>query len=121
MRSKVIWGTRGKKRFFVNDKEVTEAEFDIACPTKVSRLLPAANILAKNSKCWPRKSDALGGHGSQKAALEAESIRIGVPTEYALDETGGCQAVIRSNAHQRDLLKAKGYRNNDGGYGQITS
>lgn len=125
MYSKIVWGSRGKKTYYLgvtkdSMKECTEEEFDAAFPAKIKDLLKTQtpqNTLMQTSKAWPRKSDALGVHPSQKAAAEAQSINFGVPTEFD-GKTG--QAILRDNAHQRELQKAMGWQNNDAGYAQVT-
>ena len=122
-RARIVFGTRGKNRYYVDDKLVTKAEFDKVFPTKIDDLLatqtPQATLM-QTSKAWPKCSNAISGHGEQKAEMEAHAAKMGVPTEYRIDETGRAQAVLTSSAHQRDLCKALGYVNLSGGYGQIT-
>ena len=120
MRIKIVYGARGKKEYFIDGKPATEAEFDAAKPTKIDDLLKSQSppaTLAQTSSAWPRKSNSLGVHPKQKKAAEAQAAKFGVPTEFD-SKTG--QAIIRDNAHQRDLSKALGYHNHDGGYGQVT-
>lgn len=120
MKAKIVWGARGKRTYFLGDAEVTKEEFDQACPTKIEDLLATGKVagtLMETSAAWPRKSDALGCHPKQKAAMEERYRKLGVPTE--IDAKDG-QAIIRNNAHQRDLQKALGMHNNHAGYGSIT-
>jgi len=120
MKVKIVFGTRGKNIYYVDDKEVTKDEFDKLCPNKIDDLLKANKpqaTLMQSSKAWPIKSDSLGVHPSQCDEAEAHAKKVGVPTEF--DRKTG-QAIIRDNAHLRDFNKAHGYRNRDGGYGQVT-
>ena len=122
MRAKIIFGNGRtiKDRYFVNDKEVTKEEYDEACPSKGKCLLTLSEppcTIHSSHKAWPRLSDALGVHPKQKAAAEEQARKLGVPTEF--DAKDG-RAILRDSAHQRDLQKALGYHNNDGGYGTIT-
>ena len=123
-RAKIIFGTRKKKdRYFIDDKEVTKKVFDKEFPTKIGDLIASQtpqNTLMQTSKAWPRRSNSRGCHAKQKAEFEAEAANAGCPTEYRLDETGNCSALMQSPAHQRDFLKALGLNNRDGGYGQVT-
>jgi len=118
-RAKIVWGSRGKKSYFADDKPVSKAEFDRLFPTKIEDLIRTQtpiNTLMNTSAAWPRNSDALGCHPNQKEAAQAESIRLGVPTEYTSDG----KAVLRDGAHQRDFMKALKMHNRDGGYGGIS-
>ena len=122
MRFKVIFGN-GRKipdRYFVEDKEVSKTEYDAACPSKGKSLLTfqkTPSTIHSSHKAWPRLSDSLGVHPKQKKEAEEQSIMLGVPTEF--DAKDG-RAILRDTAHQRDLQKALGYHNNDGGYGEVT-
>lgn len=122
-RGRVTVGSRGKFHYFVEGVEVSKEEYDAAFPKKIDDLLatqiPQATLM-QTSKAWPKCSNAISGHAEQKAEMEAHAAKIGVPTEYRIDKTGRAQAVLTSSAHQRDLSKALGYVNLDGGYGQIT-
>ncbi len=119
-RGRIIYGQ--SRRFFVDDREVTQAEFDEAFPSRpIGQLLKVEpNALMETSKAWPRMSDALGVGKGQKQKAEEVFAKKGVPTEFVPDGSGGYSAVIRNNAHQRDVLKAMGMHNNDAGYGQVT-
>lgn len=103
-------------RYYIDGEEVTKKVFDNACP-KRDPITEQAVVLMESSKSWPRKSDAVGVGRNQIDAMQALLIKKGVPTEF--DRKTG-QAIVRNNAHQRDILKALGYHNNEGGYGQIT-
>lgn len=106
-------------RYFVDDREVTKAEYDRVFPShKIKEIMP--QVLMETSRSWPRKSDAWGVGSGQKEKAEATMAKLGVPTEYVSDGSGGYSAVIRNNEHQRKLLKATKMHNLDGGYGTIT-
>ncbi len=115
MRSKIVISSRGKFTYFINDKEVSEKEFKKTCCGTVQGA--CATTMLQSSKSWPKKSDACGVHPRQVEDAYEASVKLGVATEFDR-ETG--QAIFRDNAHQREFLRAHGYRNNDGGYGQIT-
>lgn len=114
-RGKVIFGN-GRKipdRYFVNGVEVSKAEYDKAFPAQFSGKVETVN---KTSKCWPRLSDSMGVHPNQRRAAYEASVKQGVPTEFHEDG----RAIIRDNAHQRDLQKVLGVINKDAGYGEVT-
>lgn len=97
--------------YFIDGCEVTKAQFDLAFPDLGA---PLPRIKGR-SKCavLPKLSDALAVHPRQvKEAIES-SVKKGVPTDFAADG----RPVIRSRAHQKAYLKAYGFHNKDGGYG----
>lgn len=101
---------RGNK-YFIDGREVGRAEFnrlipDLGAPTTKPRA---------GSKCavMPKLSDALAVHPDQVQEAREDAIKKGVPTDFAADG----RAVIRSRAHQKAYLKAYGFHNRDGGYG----
>lgn len=114
MKFKVVWSNPPK--YFVDGKEVSKKKFDKVCRTKWLGSVPKPTTLMQTSKSWPRTSDAIGCHPSQKAETEAALKKLGVPTE--INAQG--EAIVRDNAHQRDLCKALKIVNHRGGYGQIT-
>lgn len=115
-----IIGHGDRTRYLIDGEEVSKKAFDAVFPDKpiCGRALP--NTLMETSKSWPRMSDALGVHSSQVAKAEAQAARLGVPTEFVKEGKHAGAAIIRDNAHQRDLMKALGHHNTDGGYGQVT-
>jgi hypothetical protein len=121
MKAKIIFGTgrTTQDRYFIDGEEVTKAKFDRLCRPKGKRGLTVQtppSTIASSHKAWPRLSDALGVSPKQRQEAQEQSIKLGVPTEFAEDG----RAVLRDTAHQRDLQKALGYFNRDGGYGTIT-
>lgn len=122
MRFKTVYpnSRHEKVRYFIDGKEVSEKEFKTQSTRGWVDGGSGPVALMQTSKSWPRKSNSLGCHATQKAAFEEQAAKLGVPTEYALDGTGGCQVVFRDNAHQRDFYKAMKRHNKQGGYGQIT-
>lgn len=63
--------------------------------------------------CWPQKSRSLGVMPEQRSAAYAESVAIGVPTQF--DEEGLPEFTDRS--HRAKYLKGLGYMDLDAGYG----
>lgn len=61
----------------------------------------------------PLLSDALAVHPSQVKEAYEDSVKKGVPTEFLADG----RAVLRSREHRRKYLKAYGFYDKDGGYG----
>jgi hypothetical protein len=70
--------------------------------------------VAANCGNWPMKSDAAGVHPDQIGAARKEAKRFGVPTEF---DTKTGQAIFSNRSHRAQYLKAKGYHDRNGGYG----
>ena len=70
--------------------------------------------VAPNCANWPMKSDAAGVHPDQIRDARKESTRFGVPTDF--DKKTG-QAIFNNRSHRARYLKAKGYFDRNGGYG----
>lgn len=62
---------------------------------------------------WPMMSDAMGVHPSQIQEARDYAAAMGVNTEYAADG----RPILRDRAHRRAHMRAMGFRDNDGGYG----
>lgn len=62
---------------------------------------------------WPILSDAVGVHPRQRQKAYEESVAKGVPTEFAHDG----RAILRDRTHRAKFIKALGYHDHDGGYG----
>lgn len=65
-------------------------------------------------RMWPIRSDAAGCHPSQVDEYQTAAASMGVPTEW--DRSTG-QAIFRSREHRRQLLRAWGWHDKSGGYG----
>jgi hypothetical protein len=121
VKAKIIFGN-GRTiadRYFVDDQEVSKSEFDRLVMPKGKRGLTCGvppSTIASSHKAWPRLSDAFGVAPSQKNEAQEQSIKLGVPTEFTDDG----RAILKSTTHQRDLQKALGLHNRDGGYGEVT-
>lgn len=62
---------------------------------------------------WPMMSDAMGVHPSQIREAQEHAAARGVHTEYAPDG----RAILRDRNHRKAHMRAMGFRDNDGGYG----
>jgi hypothetical protein len=93
-------------RYFIDGKEVTKAVFDSHFPDKP--IGPEALVGWK-----PIVSDALAVHPKQVQEATENAAAKGVPTEFLPDG----RPVMRTRAHRKAYLKAYGFRDNDGGYG----
>lgn len=95
--------------YFVDGKEVTEAEFLVAFPDKP--IIPAAGNLGNNfggqhAAGWPMYSDAMAVHPSQVAAANARNARHGVNVRY---EPHAGLAIIPSEREKKKLMKLEGF------------
>ena len=62
---------------------------------------------------WPIVSDALKVHPKRRQEAIDDAIAKHVPTEF----TPMGQPILRDRAHRRAYLKAYGFHDNSGGYG----
>jgi hypothetical protein len=102
-----IKGTGAKKVYEIDGREVSAEAFFEAFPPVTEY---SADALCAAP---PHKSDGLAVHPDQVQEATDSAKREGVPTEFLPDG----RPVMRSRAHQKAYLKAYGFRNNDGGYG----
>lgn len=93
-------------RYFIDGKEVTKAEFDAAFPD-----LGAGQSAICHFK--PILSDALAVHPKQVQEAMEDAKRKGVPTEFLPDG----RPVLRTRQHRKEYLKAYGFHDKRGGYG----
>ncbi len=101
-----IRGTGDKATFWVDGKQVTEKEF--------WEVFPPKEISGRSLSTTPVKlSDALAVHPDQVQEATEYLKKRGVPTEFV--PSG--EPIIKSRAHQKEILKVWGYHNKDGGYG----
>ena len=106
----VIRGAGSNKVYLLDDREVSKEEFDVVFPDVVE---PAPGPCSL-SAVPPNVSDALAVHPLRCEEAEADARAKGVPTEF---EREFGRPVFTSREHQKRYLKAYGYRNHDGGYG----
>lgn len=111
-RARIVYGR--KTRYYVDDVEVTRAQFDKAFPNRIVDLLQSGQCPdGHRSSCWPMTGSA---------ALEITPDRIpeamaidaaaGVPTDYNRDG----QPIFRDRGHRRDYMRAHGAHDRSGGY-----
>ncbi len=109
MNPKIVYTMHGRV-FYLDGKEVTEAEFDAICPDHGVHLPELAN---NTPKCWPMVSQALAVHPKQVAAANARNKKHGVHVQY--DQRG--IAHIPDRGARRDLNRLEAMHDNDAGYG----
>ena len=109
MRGRITYSRVGQRRFFIDAREVTEAEFTGAFPPK-----PLGVPFAVSPTCWPMVSDALAVHPKQIAAAEARNKRHGVNVVY---EPKSGRAILPDRNERRKLLRLETFHDNDAGYG----
>lgn len=96
--------------FYLDNKEVTEAEFRAEFPDA-----PLTEVKAplRKGRGWPLVSDALGVDPTQtQEAIESARAK-GVPTEF----TPRGQPVFTSRAHRNAYCRAYGFFDRNAGYG----
>lgn len=110
MKGRIVYSREGGRevpRFFADGREVTREEFDRLFPPR-----PAGD--GSGLIGWkPVVSDALAVHPGQVAEATEDAKRKGVPTDFLPDG----RPILRSRQHRRAYLKAYGFHDNDGGYG----
>lgn len=73
----------------------------------------ALRIGAQTEWTEPLLSDAAAVHPEQIPEARADSVRRGVPTDFAPDG----RAIFTSRSHRKRYCRAIGLHDNDGGYG----
>ena len=63
---------------------------------------------------WPMKSDACGVHPKDAVDASKKASQMGVPTSFD-SKTG--QAIFESRSHRARYMKARGFHDRNGGYG----
>jgi hypothetical protein len=95
--------------YYLDGQSVSQEEFDRAFPP-VREVAGGPTSLTGTS---PHASEALAVHPGQVQEAVESAKRMGVPTEFLPDG----RPIMRSRAHQKAYLKAYGFKNRDGGYG----
>src|SRR5262245_41681570 len=101
MRGKITYNRDGSRAYYLDDKEVTEKEFEAAFPPKP---FGAPELANNTSSCWPMVSEALAVHPEQVAEANARNKKHGIAARY--DEGGFCHIPDRSD--RKKLLKLEG-------------
>jgi hypothetical protein len=114
------------EKFFPIGKAPQSIEFNVINTTgstiakAVTHVTAHRNIVAEQRKSkprnagqWPRESHAFGCAPHQAKAFTEKTAAMGVPTEFSKET--GC-AVIKSESHQRKLLRAMDMHNKDAYY-----
>jgi len=100
---------RGDK-YFLDGKEVTQAEFDQALPDAPKGGKP---FESKHCNSWPIYSDALAVHPLDVEEARQDSRAKGVATEFLPDG----RAVLTDRGHRKKYMRAYGFHDRKGGYG----
>lgn len=99
----------GPPRFFIDNKPVTKEEFDKAFPPAKDHGPTAQGLIR-----WKEiHSEALAVHPLDIAEAEADARAKGVPTSFDADG----RPVLTSRRHRKEYLKAYGFHDRSGGYG----
>ena len=98
-------------RYYLENKQVTEAQYRAVHP------LPASCGGAPGgtpTTGWPILSDALAVHPEQIEEAKKDAAMRGIDVDF-VPEDG--RAVLRDRDHRRRMLRAYGFHDRDGGYG----
>jgi hypothetical protein len=100
-----IIGSGSKTRYLIDNKEVTEAEFDLAFPPKP---IHSGDDLAIG---WhkPVLSDALAVHPKQIPEAMARDKKHGLNIEYTPDG----RPILTSQAQKRKMIRSLNYHENN--------
>jgi hypothetical protein len=116
MKFRQVYGSHDRPdRFFIDGREVTKEEHDRQFE-QYRAALPQVKDPHDGSALagWkPIHSDALACNPNQVPEMEAEAKRRGVPTEH----DGEGRPVLTSRSHRRDYMRAFGFFDRHGGYG----
>jgi hypothetical protein len=106
----VIRGHGKDKSYFVDGRQVSQDEFDSLVPDALS----GTGRSGASLQSWqPILSDALAVHPDQVAEATLDAKRKGVPTEFMPDG----RPILRTRQHRKEYLRAYGFHDNQGGYG----
>ena len=102
-----IVGEGPKQTYWIDNRQVSKEEFDRAFPDKEG--VPGMEY------AWDRPllSDALAVHPSQIEEAREDAKQKGVPTDFTPDG----RPILTSRAHRKRYLKAYGFHDKQGGYG----
>lgn len=109
MKGRLVFGENGAPdRYYIDNKEVTKAEWDRAFPPR-----PIGTGAGLTAWKRPVKSEALAVHPSQVQKVLERNRKHGVHIDY--DHQG--RPIFKSSGDQRSLLEIEGAVNLDGSYG----
>lgn len=110
-RGRVVTGNPAK--FYVNDVEVSEAEYNAAFPPK--KIEAGTEMLAGHQPaCWPQTMESLAVHPKQVDEANARAKRHGIDAVY---EKGTGMVQVGSRADRAKLIRLEGAKDKCGGYG----
>lgn len=111
---KIVYKSSGKHVYFLDGREVTRKEYNMAVPSRLDDLFEAGTTATSQTRaCWPMMSDALSVHPDQVGEATARNRKHGVNVGYLPDGT----AVIPDRGARKAILKLEGFHDNNGGYG----
>ena len=113
MRTKIVYGPKGKKLYYIDGKRVSEKKFRAAGNRfRIADFVGSAPGLGQGAATtgWPRKSIAMGVHPSQVAKANEVAKRHGLGVTY--DAKDG-DMIIPDAAADRRAMKFDGYFNKD--------
>ncbi len=107
-----ISGHGAKTRYYLDGKEVTKEEFDLAVPDAPK----AQEGAAPGNRPWTRPilSDALAVHPDQVDEVMARNREHGLEIEY---EREFGRPILKDRDQRRRLMKIEGVHDRNGGYG----
>jgi hypothetical protein len=113
-RSRVVYGRDGKKRFFINDVEVSEAAHEAAFPSKIRNLLRGTTSPGGHgTTTWPMNAGlSLGVHAKQVGEAQARADRHGINVRY---QRNG-DVIVPDKGNYAKLLKLEGLHNKAEGF-----
>ena len=96
-------------RFWLDDREISEAEFleaSAQVPDRFEELLTAEMLASQTASLWPLRSEALAVSPRQVEAANERNRRHGIATRYNRNGT----AIIPSAADRAKLIRLEGFR-----------
>jgi hypothetical protein len=107
----VIKGMGAKQTYWLDNREVTQAEFEEAFP-------PRELAGGESLHGWkPIASVALAVHPRQIPAAREDALKKGVPTDFTPDGS----PIFRTRQHRNAYLKAYGKFDRNAGYGDVAN
>lgn len=112
MRTRIVYGPRGTKRFYIDGKEVSAEEYARTVhPWKIADLLASGRAPGGTQTTgWPLESVGLAVSPRQVAEANARNKQHGINTRYKPDGT----AVVPDAGDYKRLRKIEGVVDRDG-------